>query len=81
MVSDRPSYEALFEELFTAALYDVSASFVMDPMKHSTALPLWPPDKRRSLALKATRLIIDVFFARSREWVSRVRERDGKRAG
>lgn len=81
MVSDRPSYEALFEQLFKADLYDVSASFVMETMKHSTELPLWPPDKRRSLALKATRLIIDVFFARSREWVSRVRERDGKRAG
>tara|TARA_A100001388_G_C28488261_1_gene365706 strand:- start:328 stop:495 length:168 start_codon:yes stop_codon:yes gene_type:complete len=50
------------QQLFKADLYDVSASFVMETMKHSTELPLWPPDKRRSLALKATKLIIDVFF-------------------
>ena len=40
VVSDRPGYDALYQQLIKADLFDVSASFVMETMKHSTELPL-----------------------------------------
>ena len=33
-------YDALYKKLIAADLFDVSSSFVMETMKHTTALPL-----------------------------------------
>jgi len=35
-----PGYDALYQQLIKADLFDVSASFVMETMKHTTELPL-----------------------------------------
>ena len=40
VVTDTPGYDALYQQLIKADLYDVSASFVMETMKHTTELPL-----------------------------------------
>ena len=40
VVSDRSGYDAPYQQLIKADLFDVSASFVMETMKHSTELPL-----------------------------------------
>ena len=39
-VKDMPGYDALYQELIKADLFDVSASFVMEPLKQTTELPL-----------------------------------------
>ena len=39
-VRDMPGYDALYQELIKADLFDVSASFVMEPLKQTTELPL-----------------------------------------
>ena len=40
VVADMPGYDALYQQLIKADLFDVSASFVMEELKHTTALPL-----------------------------------------
>ena len=40
VVKGMPGYDALYQELIKADLYDVSASFVMEELKQTTALPL-----------------------------------------
>ena len=40
VVPDMPGYDALYQQLIKADLYDVSASFIMETMKHTTELPL-----------------------------------------
>lgn len=40
VVPDMPGYDALYQQLIKADLYDVSAQFVMETMKHTTELPL-----------------------------------------
>ena len=40
VVPDMPGYDALYQQLIRADLFDVSASFVMETMKHTTELPL-----------------------------------------
>jgi len=40
VVSDMSGYDALYQQLISADLFDVSASFVMETMKRTTALPL-----------------------------------------
>ena len=40
VVKDMPDYDALYQELIKADLFDVSASFVMEPLKQTTELPL-----------------------------------------
>ena len=40
VVSDKLGYEALYQQLIQADLSDVSASFVMETVKHTTELPL-----------------------------------------
>ena len=40
VVPDMPGYDALYQQLIDADLFDVSASFVMETMKHTTELPL-----------------------------------------
>ena len=40
VVKDMPGYDALYQELIKADLFDVSASFVMEELKQTTALPL-----------------------------------------
>jgi len=40
VVPDMPGYDALYQQLIKADLFDVSASFVMETMKHTTELPL-----------------------------------------
>ena len=40
VVPDMPGYDALCQQLIRADLFDVSASFVMETMKHTTELPL-----------------------------------------
>jgi Lrp/AsnC family transcriptional regulator len=39
-VKDLPDYDRLYQELIKADLFDVSASFVMEELKHTTELPL-----------------------------------------
>jgi Lrp/AsnC family transcriptional regulator len=39
-VRDMPDYDALYQELIKADLFDVSASFVMEELKQTTVLPL-----------------------------------------
>ncbi|ROU02283.1 Lrp/AsnC family transcriptional regulator [Marinobacter sp. R17] len=40
VVTDMPDYDRLYRQIIRANLSDVSASFVMETMKHTTALPL-----------------------------------------
>jgi Lrp/AsnC family transcriptional regulator len=40
VVRDMPGYDALYQELIKADLFDVSASFVMEALKQTTELPL-----------------------------------------
>ena len=40
VVKDLPGYDVLYQELIKADLFDVSASFVMEPLKQTTVLPL-----------------------------------------
>lgn len=40
VVSDMKGYDRLYERLIAADLFDVSSSFVMETLKHTTALPL-----------------------------------------
>jgi Lrp/AsnC family transcriptional regulator len=40
VVKDMPGYDALYQELIKADLFDVSASFVMEALKQTTELPL-----------------------------------------
>lgn len=42
-VKDLPDYDRLYQELIKADLFDVSASFVMEELKHTTELPLPAP--------------------------------------
>ena len=40
VVADMPGYDRLYQQLIEADLFDVSAGFVMEELKYSTALPL-----------------------------------------
>jgi Lrp/AsnC family transcriptional regulator len=40
VVADMPDYDRLYQELIEADLFDVSAGFVMEEIKRTTALPL-----------------------------------------
>jgi Lrp/AsnC family transcriptional regulator, cysteine-sensing transcriptional activator len=40
VVRDMPDYDRLYHQLIKADLFDVSASFVMEQLKHTTELPL-----------------------------------------
>jgi len=40
VVADMPDYDRLYQELIAADLFDVSAGFVMEELKNTTALPL-----------------------------------------
>ncbi len=40
VVKDMPDYDRLYHQLIKADLFDVSASFVMEQIKHTTELPL-----------------------------------------
>ncbi len=40
VVTDMPGYDNLYKRLIKAELFDVSSSFVMEKMKHTTELPL-----------------------------------------
>jgi Lrp/AsnC family transcriptional regulator len=40
VVRDMPDYDRLYQQLIRADLFDVSASFVMEQIKQTTALPL-----------------------------------------
>lgn len=40
VVADMPGYDRLYKQLIKADIYDVSSSFVMETMKHTTCLPL-----------------------------------------
>jgi Lrp/AsnC family transcriptional regulator len=40
VVADMKGYDRLYEKLIAADLFDVSSSFVMETLKHTTALPL-----------------------------------------
>lgn len=40
VVTDMPGYDRLYKQLIKADIYDVSSSFVMETMKHTTCLPL-----------------------------------------
>lgn len=40
VVKDMQDYDRLYQQLIKADLFDVSASFVMEQMKHTTELPL-----------------------------------------
>ncbi|MEE4109848.1 MAG: Lrp/AsnC ligand binding domain-containing protein, partial [Halieaceae bacterium] len=40
VVADMPDYDRLYQELIEADLSDVSAGFVMEEIKRTTALPL-----------------------------------------
>lgn len=40
VVADLPGYDALYKQLIRADLFEVSASFVMEALKETTALPL-----------------------------------------
>ncbi|WP_163832637.1 Lrp/AsnC family transcriptional regulator [Spartinivicinus ruber] len=40
VITDMAGYDQLYKALIKADLYDVSASFVMETMKHTTKLPL-----------------------------------------
>lgn len=40
VVKDMPGYDALYQQLIKADLFDVSASFVMEELKQTTELPV-----------------------------------------
>ena len=40
VVADMPDYDRLYQELISADLFDVSAGFVMEELKNTTALPV-----------------------------------------
>ena len=40
IVKDMPDYDRLYKELIKADLFDVTAGFVMEEIKHTTELPL-----------------------------------------
>ena len=40
VVEDMPGYDKLYQQLIQADLFDVSSSFVMETIKHTTNLPL-----------------------------------------
>jgi len=40
VVADMPDYDRLYQDLITADLFDVSAGFVMEEIKRTTALPI-----------------------------------------
>ena len=40
VVPDMPGYDALYQQLIKADLFDVSASFVMETLKDTTSLPI-----------------------------------------
>ena len=40
VVADMPDYDRLYKQLIKADIYDVSSSFVMETLKHTTCLPL-----------------------------------------
>ena len=40
VVKDMPGYDALYQQLIKADLFDVSASFVMETLKETTELPI-----------------------------------------
>lgn len=40
VVKDMPDYDRLYHQLIKADLFDVTASFVMEQLKHTTELPL-----------------------------------------
>src|SRR5210317_1107623 len=40
VVKDMPGYDALYQQLIKADLFDVSASYVMEALKQTTELPL-----------------------------------------
>ena len=40
VVPDMPGYDALYQQLIKADLFDVSASFATKTMEHTTELPL-----------------------------------------
>lgn len=40
VVADMPGYDALYQQLIKADLFDVSASFVMETLKDTTELPI-----------------------------------------
>ena len=39
VVYDMPGYDALYQQVIKADLFDVSASLIMETMKHTTELP------------------------------------------
>jgi len=40
VVKDMPDYDRLYQQLIQADLFDVNAGFVMEEIKHTTALPI-----------------------------------------
>jgi Lrp/AsnC family transcriptional regulator len=40
VVEDMPGYDRLYQKLIQADLFDVNAGFVMEEIKHTTALPI-----------------------------------------
>ena len=40
VVADMPDYDRLYKQLIKADIYDVSSSFVMETLRHTTSLPL-----------------------------------------
>ena len=40
VVVDMPDYDRLYKQLIKADIYDVSSSFVMETLRHTTCLPL-----------------------------------------
>jgi Lrp/AsnC family transcriptional regulator len=40
VVKDMPGYDHLYQQLIQADLFDVNAGFVMEEIKHTTALPI-----------------------------------------
>jgi|TARA_B110000285_G_scaffold58840_1_gene67400 Lrp/AsnC family transcriptional regulator len=40
VVADMPDYDRLYKQLIKADIYDVSSSFVMETLTHTTCLPL-----------------------------------------
>ena len=40
VVADMPEYDRLYKQLIKADIYDVSSSFVMETLRHTTCLPL-----------------------------------------
>ena len=40
VVADMPDYDRLYKQLIKADIYDVSSSFVLETLRHTTCLPL-----------------------------------------